>query len=396
MNILKKFQSKKEVEVLRTPLLLGSLSFVFLLFGLPIYSKNLGASALEIGGLYSIFTATTMLVRPVVGWMLDRYSRKRLFVISLLSYAVAMLAFAFTETISGLYLARFIEGIAAAFLWISIRTIAADLSSPEDRGRAMGRLQEIYMRAGLLGIAIGFLLIRFLPDLVAWKAVFSIYALAAALGAWKAWCSVPETRPELSEAQPSNHSSVIPRKLLFLMLFVFTTGIAEALVSPIYLIFLQDQFNADIRLLALAFFPGGIVISIFPSIFGKLSDRLGRAFMMASGSALTGLLYLFIPNLPNIIWLIVLYTLSSIGWTMANPAETAMVSDLSSGDTRGRTYGMYALVGRLGASIGPLLGGWLYDSLGHAVPFYITGIILLLSAILAIILLRESPVIQPS
>jgi MFS transporter, DHA1 family, multidrug resistance protein len=43
----------------------------------------------------------------------------------------------------------------------------------------------------------------------------------------------------------------------------------------------------------------------------------------------------------------------------------------------------------LGAAIGPLLGGWLYDSFGHTVPFYLNGIILLIDAFLVIVLFNN-------
>ncbi len=383
-------KSSKLANVLHLPLFLGSLSFIFLLFGLPIFGKSIGASALEIGGLYSIFTVTTMVLRPFVGWALDRYSRKRFFVASLLSYAVTMLVFAFSEGISGLYIARFCEGIAAACLWISIRTITADLSAPEERGHAMGKLQEIYTRAGLIGVFAGFGLVRFLPHGAAWKIAFLGYAIAAAIGAWQAWLVVPETRSLPSEPDELPKSRSISRQLMFLMAIVFTTGLAEALISPIYLIFLQDRFEAGVVALAWAFFPAGLVMSVLPSYLGRLSDRLGRASMIATGLASTGLLFGCLPLLPHIEWLIVLYTLSSIGLAMATPAKTALVADLSQSQNRGSIYGLYELALRLGATVGPLLGGWLYDSISHALPFYVTGGIMLSSAVLACFLLKPN------
>jgi len=53
-------------SILQRPILLGSLAFGILGFVLPIYGKQLGASALEIGGLFSAFSIMTVLLRPLV------------------------------------------------------------------------------------------------------------------------------------------------------------------------------------------------------------------------------------------------------------------------------------------------------------------------------------------
>ena len=75
---------------------------------------------------------------------------------------------------------------------------------------------------------------------------------------------------------------------------------------------------------------------------------------------------------------------------MAGPAEEAMVADLTGHRKRGTGYGLYTLVSSMGASVGPLAGGWLYDSVGRSVPFYLNGIVLLIGALLVLLLLGNN------
>jgi MFS family permease len=377
------------VSALHSPVLLGSLGLGFITFALPIFGRELGASALQIGGLFAVFSAVIALLRPIVGWSIDRAGRKLFFLASLICYAVSMGLFAMAEGIFWLLLGQVARGVGAALMWVSAYTIATELTGSDGRGVAVGRVDEAAAQGRLYGGGAGFLIMTTLPPDIGWPLTFTGYALMAACGAWLGYKAVPETRPSATLQEES--ARAFSTRLYKLMLIVFVVAVSTSMLGPLFLVFLQDRFTTEIGALVLATIPAGLVASYLPSRLGKLSDRFGRVHLMALGLAVSGTVSFLLPRLPGLPWLTLIWTVESLGWSIAGPAQEAMIADLTGRQVRGTGYGLYTFAGSLGATIGPLIGGLVYDSIGQAVPFYVNGIVLFVGAVSAVLLLRPDP-----
>jgi predicted MFS family arabinose efflux permease len=84
-----------------------------------------------------------------------------------------------------------------------------------------------------------------------------------------------------------------------------------------------------------------------------------------------------------------LWALEALAFTASVPAEEALVADLSGSGQQGESLGLYTFASGLGAVVGLLIGGWLYDEVGHAAPFYFTAALVLLGALLIVLLVRK-------
>ncbi len=384
---------ERAISALRLAILLGSLSFCILQFALPIYAKELGASALDIGGIVSIFALMITIARPLVGWGIDRLGRKLFLSLALFFYALAMLIFGIAQSVPQLYLARLVQGIGSSLLWIPAYTVATELTT-HDWGRSVGSVDMSSSRGGFVGTFIGFILIFEASTFaIGWQWTFDVFALAAVVGAVLIWLRVPETRlPSSVTGEGTAASNQLDRRLLYrLMMIVFLTGASSSMISPLLMIFLQDHFTTSIPALATAFIPAALVYAFLPGRLGALSDRFGRAPLMAFGLVGAALVSAAMPSAISLLFLAGLWVLEAIGLSAAQPAEAALVADLAGSNVRGRGYGLYMFASGLGLTLGPLIGGWLYDAAGHAVPFYVNGLLLVLGAILVLWLLRPQP-----
>ena len=380
---------------------LASLPFAVLAFALPIYGKMLGASALQVGVLFSAVSFAPVLVRPFLGRMVDRWGRRPFILAGLVSYAASMALLATAASVELLAIARLVQGLGQALFWLSAYTIVADVAHEWDRARGFGAIDEASSRGSLVGALPGLVLVAVmqatgLPWQAVWPWLFGLYSVAAVaglgLGAWR----IGETgqpgpaRPVPHESDPTRHA---PRRLslqlIALMGIVFITGASTAMVWPVLVVFIQDRLKVGPFQMAIAYLPAALVSSFLPSRIGRLTDRMARKPLMVAGLVTAGVASAVMPRLRAVWPLAILWGVDSLGYAASSPAERAFVADIAGRDRRGRSYGLYTFAYFLGAALGPLAGGWLYDAMGQSYPFYGNSIVLGVAALLLILLLRE-------
>ncbi len=387
-------QSTTLIDPLKTPIFLSFLPFSFIAFVLPIYGKAMGANAMAVGGLFSIVTASTLILRPFLGRALDRYGRKMFFLTALLLNTVAFIFFIFADTLFRLYLARFIQGFGFAFLTVSIITIVADLSSPPALGKNMGINLQKQSQGRIVGVFLGFSFFSFLQRGNAWQLAFLSFAVVTLIATWLSWRNIPETKPVAVPTETHiSRKQLVPMQFVKLMIVVFLLGFALSMLMPISLIFIQAKLTSDVSIIALVFLPGAMSMSFLSSHLGKLADRFGRIPIMSLGFVFAGLFFFLVPLAPSMIALAIVFFLLFSGIAMVEPAQAAMVADMVGHESHGKSYGWYDFSRSLGLTTGPLLCGWLYDAIGPAIPFYFTGIVMLCGGSWAMLLIR-SPKVQ--
>lgn len=355
---------------------LVSLPFGILDFVLPIYGRRIGADAVQIGLFFSTFSLMTVLLRPVVGAGLDRYGRRPFFLAGLGGYVLTMFAFALSDQVWGIMVARTAQGIASAFLWLAARAITADAAGADDRARSFGRVDQFATRGGILGTFVGFGVLFPLGIEGGWRPLFFGYGVVSLVAALLTLRRLPETNPDGAHAE--RRPIIWSRPWVLLLLVTAVTGASWAMVSPILMIFLQEKLAVGVDDLALAFLPSALVWALLPARLGRLADRFGRKPLMVVGLAAAAGTSFLIPGLTSLMGLAALWALQALCYAAGDPAEQALVADLTGGNQRGRAFGLYTLAAGLGATVGPLVGGWLYEAVGPRAPFFANGAVLAL------------------
>jgi EmrB/QacA subfamily drug resistance transporter len=164
---------------------------------LPAIARDLHANLGDLQWVLTGYLLTLGSLLVLGGSLGDRYGRRRIFEIGLVSFALTSLLCAIAPDTGSLIAARCVQGVAAALVVPNSLAIVSASFATEDRGRAIGAWSGL----GGIATAIGPFLGGYLIDSVSWRWVFVINLPIAAAAVWIARVHLPESRDEHAGAR---------------------------------------------------------------------------------------------------------------------------------------------------------------------------------------------------
>lgn len=103
---------------------------------------------------------------------------------------------------------------------------------------------------------------------------------------------------------------------------------------------------------------------------GALGDRYGRRRVFGAGVALFALASIACGAAPTASTLIVARAAQGVGGALLTPGSLAIISAFFEDEERGRAIGLWAGFSSLTSALGPMLGGWLIDTISWRWIFF--------------------------
>jgi hypothetical protein len=179
-------------------------------------------------------------------------------------------------------LARAYLGMASALLWLSVKSIPADITGKRDQGHSFGGIPQASYQGATVGTFIGFGVLTTAGFKRGWCPLFTVYRTLYLTAIVLVLIYIPEINSALAhhgERRP------LPCSSAWILLLVLTAVICVswAMVMPILIIFLQKRLNTDVANLGQAYFPAAVIWAILSSRLGAIDDLFGRKFLIILG-----------------------------------------------------------------------------------------------------------------
>ena len=361
----------------------ANMSAVFL----PLFIRSLEASVFEVSIVLFIGNAIATAMMLLGGYLSDRYGRKRTMMLCgflwLITPILYISARSWPETI--IYAA--FSSAAMSFFNPTRAAMIMDIVRRSSAGKTYGLMNIAWPIGGILGPFIG----GFIADQYGWTVFFYFLCLLAIIYLIINLFLVEGGRE--SRVLEREESKIITRQIiltltLFILMHVFANT-SRGILSTIFPFYLTERFGKTKTEVG-AFFSIGFglatLITQIPS--GFLADNLGRKkTMVYSILPLPFLSVLFLATNDYMLNLLLYMAITGL-WSATWPASTAYISDISPSSRKGLMIGVRLTAVRLGFTIGPLIGGFLWDNFDIPIIFYVLAM-LMAASLLTALLLKE-------
>ncbi|WP_343615983.1 MFS transporter [Novosphingobium sp.] len=341
----------------------------------PDLERGLHLSPSQIGLLAGAVSVCWALSTFVFGMVSDRVGRKRVLVPAMVVFSLLSWVSGLARNFEEMLLIRALLGLAEGPCWSVIMATMEDLSTPERRGRNVG----IVVCAGsLVGSTIGPVFATQIAAHFGWQTAFFAAGIPGLILAIVVARQVPEPsrKPHTARASLAAARAVLASRdlwLCFLAALMLTVWIfAFNTFAPLFMSQTKGFSGTQIGWILGASGLGGFLYCL---TWPALSDRIGRRPALLTAAAIATVLPLgfLLPGLDARL-LAPVAMLTSAGPAIAALAMVLVPMELAPSGQTATAVGFVSIGGdALGATLGPVLGGYLVERFDLTAPLWLAA-----------------------
>ena len=356
---------------------------------IPLFIRSLGASVFEVGIVLFISNASATFTMILGGYLSDKYGRRKVIVLSgvapLITPLLFMSAQRWFETI--IYASL---NIISVSLFVSSRAaMIIDLSNRESAGEVFGLMNTAWPIGGLIGPLIGGLVV----DNYGWNFFFYFICTLAALYMLIS-LFLPESTKRFYEADMEKVKFSIRQvasPLAFFIILHIIANMSIGALSTVFPFYLTEQFGKTETEVGIFFSAGmGLANLISQPSSGFLSDKIGRKKTMVFSVLPIPILYMLFTVTNDYLLSLFIYMGIYGLWSATWPSSNMYIAEIFPREKRGLAVGIRLTSVRSGTTIGPLIGGFLWDNYDIHTVFYFLAISMTMALLTALTLKDES------
>lgn len=351
------------------------------------YAESMGASHKMVGLIIGSYGFTQMLLRIPLGILSDTIHRRKPFVVAgIFLGLISSLGLWFFKAPGMILVFRSVAGMAAA-TWVTYTVLFSSYYQGPEAPKAIGIINSFTAFGQMTAMLLGGLVAQFFGQ----GSTFLLAAGVAVIGIGLSLGVIekpeidrkPLKLPQLLEVGKDprlllvSGLAILSQLLTFATVFGFTPVVAKSIGA--------DSFQLGL-LTTLSTLPGIFASALSGAYFAR---KYGEKNTIFWGFCITALACAVIPYVPNMSLLYLSQIIGGFGRGLVFPLLMGLSIKAVDEGKRATAMGFFQAIYGLGMFIGPVMVGFLSDTVGLTWGFWATSLVGLLGAAITMLLLRN-------
>ena len=359
----------------------------FLLF--PFFAVYIigrfGVGMTQVGFLFSMFAAGSIIGSTLGGALADKYGRRSMVLLGLISSGIGSILMGIVDDLYLFFIIAAILGVLGDLGGPARQAMVVDLLPKDKQTEGFGLLRVAVNVSATIGPIFG----GFLAS-QSYMLLFIADAMSSLITALIVFIVIPETKPEKQEDKPEE--SVISTLIGYKVVFKDSLYIIFLAVSAItVLVYMQMNSTLSVFLLTEHGFPpegfglllsmNALMVVLFQFWITKRISKYAPMKMMAFGTLFYMIGFGMYGFISETYLFFVAMAILTVGEMVVIPVSQAAVAHFAPEDKRGRYMAVYGYHWSIPTLFGVIIAGLIMDYFKPILVWYLAGILCLMAVI---------------